>query len=459
MLNNITKINKKNVSYNLTCSSKTTFLYPKNYHELKKILLYLNKIKKKVLIKSGNCGHGDKSNLHESEFAISLSKLDRVIKFNKGNKTVIAQAGIGLNELFFYLKKRGYIIFNIPGGRTVSLGGGISGNVHGRPVEKNYENFGDNIVSLKVMFENGKIKLITRKNKIFYNVIGGLGICAIILEAKLKVHKIKNHFCEKIATTISNINEFKKYQKNLKRFYGYINHFNANNFEGHFIHFAPKKNIKKEKIDKLKKYFLLDFLFNLCSFFKISFIISLFINSHTLKIFYNLLFYLKKKPANHTNMKMVDLEKSIYFIDYNQILPHLYRGGMIEIQFSTRYNKLFKLMQTLKKTFTHFNIFPFIFVLKKIDASNKPYMFNFPKNNYSIGLTYPKKVYTNNKFYFKNLYTILFKNKCNLYITKDETFIDNINLWYKKKYLNSNFFKKNKILSSDFKEKILQLIK
>ena len=84
---------------------------------------------------------------------------------------------------------------------------------------------------------------------------------------------------------------------------------------------------------------------------------------------------------------------------------------------------------------------------------------NFPKNNYSIGLTYPKKVYTNNKFYFKNLYTILFKNKCNLYITKDETFIDNINLWYKKKYLNSNFFKKNKILSSDFKEKILQLIK
>ena len=158
-------------------------------------------------------------------------------------------------------------------------------------------------------------------------------------------------------------------------------------------------------------------------------------------------------------MKMVDLEKSIYFIDYNQILPHLYRGGMIEIQFSTRYNKLFKLMQTLKKTFTHFNIFPFIFVLKKIDASNKPYMFNFPKNNYSIGLTYPKKVYTNNKFYFKNLYTILFKNKCNLYITKDETFIDNINLWYKKKYLNSNFFKKNKILSSDFKEKILQLIK
>ena len=102
---------------------------------------------------------------------------------------------------------------------------------------------------------------------------------------------------------------------------------------------------------------------------------------------------------------------SIYFIDYNQILPHLYRGGMVEIQFSIQYNKLLKIILSLKKIFYHFNIFPFIFVLKKIDPSNKSYIFNFPKNAYSIGLTYPKKMYSNNKPYFKNLYTLLLKNK------------------------------------------------
>ena len=47
----------------------------------------------------------------------------------------------------------------------------------------------------------------------------------------------------------------------------------------------------------------------------------------------------------------------------------------------------------------------------------------------------------------------------NLYITKDETFIDNINSQNQKKYLKPKYFTFSKILSSDFKEKILKKIK
>ena len=291
MLNFITKIEKKNITHNLTCSSKTIFLYPKNYNELKKILIHLTKIKEKALIKSGSCGHGDKSNLHESEFAISLLKLNKIIKFDKKNKTITAQTGISLFELFFYLRIRGYIIFNIPGGRSVTLGGGIAGNVHGRPSKINFENFGDNIISLKVMFENGKIRLITKKNKIFYDIVGGLGIYVVILEAKLKIHIITDPYLEKIVQIVRNKNEFNKYQKNLTTCYGYINYFNVINFEGSFFHFIPKKNIENGTIVDLKKYSLLN-IFNL---FRIPLFISFFINPHSLKIFYKLLFYCYKK--------------------------------------------------------------------------------------------------------------------------------------------------------------------
>ena len=45
----------------------------------------------------------------------------------------------------------------------------------------------------------------------FYKIIGGLGLFAVILEAKLKIHKIKNDTIEKISTTIQNKEEFKKY--------------------------------------------------------------------------------------------------------------------------------------------------------------------------------------------------------------------------------------------------------
>ena len=136
LLNSIIKIKKKNITHNLTLASDTTFYYPKNYDDLKKLLIYLKNIKKKVLIKSGGCGYGDKSNLQESEYAISLSKLNKIIKFDKKRKTVTAQAGISIYELFFYLKEKEHIIFNVPGGKSVSLGGGISGNVHGRPSKK-----------------------------------------------------------------------------------------------------------------------------------------------------------------------------------------------------------------------------------------------------------------------------------------------------------------------------------
>ena len=453
MFNNIPEIKRKNITHNLTLASDTTFWHPKNYTDLKKLLIYLKNIKKKVLIKSGSCGYGDKCNLQESEYAISLDKLNKIIKFDKKRKIVTAQTGISLYELFSYLKEKGYIIFNIPGGRSVSLGGGISGNVHGRPSKKNFANFGDNVISLKVMFENGKIKLITKKNKIFHNIIGGLGIYVIILEAKLRIHKISNRIVEKVSRTVTSENEFKSYEKNLTTCYGYINHFNADIFEGNFVHFIPKTNVKKEKAVQLKQYSLL----KLSNFLKIPFVISFFVNPYTLKIIYNMLFYLKKNFIIFNKSEIFTLERSMYF-DLIQVLPNFHRGGLIEIQFDVQRNKLFNLIAALKKIFFQFSVFPSAFVLKKLISSNKNYLFNFPKNNFSITLTFSKKDYNNNKIFFKNFYKLLFKNKCNHYLTKDETFLDNMNSKIKRKYFNLNFFTKTKILSSDFKEKILKLI-
>ena len=47
MLNNILKTKKKNITHNLTLTSDTTFYHPESYNDLKKILAYLKKIKRK----------------------------------------------------------------------------------------------------------------------------------------------------------------------------------------------------------------------------------------------------------------------------------------------------------------------------------------------------------------------------------------------------------------------------
>ena len=175
----IATYNKKIVSYNRTYGGHKKIFYPKNYNEIKKILYLLKKKNKQILIKAGDCGHGDKTNLNTSEYVISLKKINSVKNINTKMLTITVQSGINLYELFKILEKKKLSILNVPGGKNVSLGGAIAGNVHGRPQIKNFATFGDNVISLKVMFGNGKIVNLNKKSKLFYKIIGGLSLFGI----------------------------------------------------------------------------------------------------------------------------------------------------------------------------------------------------------------------------------------------------------------------------------------
>ena len=87
--------------------------------------------------------------------------------------------------------------------------------------------------------------------------------------------------------------------------------------------------------------------------------------------------------------------------------------------------------------------------MKKV---RKKYFFQFPLYEYCISLGYTKKQTLNDRLYFKELYEIMFKNVCNLYLTKDETVLDfnkNFKNKIKKKIKNTNFY------TNDFYQKIL----
>ena len=204
MIGKILKIKKKNISYNLTNRSEVNCFYPSRYEDIKKILFFLKKNNQKVLIKTGDCSYGDKANLKKSNYIISLKKISSIISFHKKKKIINVQAGIQLEELLDFLEKKGYGIFNVPGGKKVSLGGAISGNVHGRPATTNYATFGDNVVSLKIMMEDGTKKILKNGNKSLNKIIGGLGLFGIILEAKLKVFKINSYYYKEKINLIKN---------------------------------------------------------------------------------------------------------------------------------------------------------------------------------------------------------------------------------------------------------------
>ena len=73
---------------------------------------------------------------------------------------------------------------------------------------------------------------------------------------------------------------------------------------------------------------------------------------------------------------------------------------------------------------------------------------------------FSKKIYLKNRMMFKKIYKLLDENNCNIYITKDEIFLENLNKdLLKKKYLKSFKVNFQNNISSNFNEKILKVLK
>jgi hypothetical protein len=440
-------LNKKYEVYNHTFNAKRKIIYPKNSLQIIKSLLYLKKNNITPLIISGKCGHGDKSFSSRSNYIISLEKFKRVIKIDTKKNIVKVEAGLNLYELFRILQKRKYMVFNVPGGKKISVGGAVSGNVHGRPQANNYNAFGDNVTYIKYIDKNFKVKKVYKNNIKINKIIGSFGLFGVITEVGLKISKINFKSQIKIEEKIYNVKDFEKFELKHKSFYGYLNFFDEKNFIGNFVSFSNDSSNYIQYKKKINFFYLINIL-------KLDIFISAFINKFTLKIFYFLIFDIKKRFfSKKTILTYSSFEESLYFVNINNYLPYYFKKGMIEIQFSIKKKKFFKIINEIKKKQIKDSLFPIFFIIKKMHNYKKKYFFNFPKYNYCISLGYKKSDLLTNVNYFKSLYKIIFKNEGDIYLTKDETVLD----------LNNKFREKLKkkiailsVSSNDFYQKLIR---
>ena len=209
-------------SWNLTHRQKNLVYYPKDEKELKTILKYLKKNKKTFFIKSGSCSYDGKSvGVKKSNIVISLRNLDQIIKINKKNNIVNVQAGAKIADILLELKKNNFSMFAIPGGEHITIGGAIAANVIGKDSNQKFGAFGDTIKSLNVMFHDGSIKNLKENSKNFKLFIGSFGFFGIILNAEIRIRKIKS---QNLLLSSNKINNYSDIQKLLdkKSAYKYV---------------------------------------------------------------------------------------------------------------------------------------------------------------------------------------------------------------------------------------------
>ena len=411
-------------SWNLTYKKKSLIYYPKDKNQLKNILKNIKKNNLTFSIKTGNCSYDGKSiNLGEKNVIISLKKFDKLIYANK-NKIKV-QSGAKLKDILLDLKNNNLTMFAIPGGEHITVGGAISANVIGKDSDKKFGSFGDSIESISVMFYDGSIKKLKKSSKKFSLFVGSFGIFGIILDAEIKVRKIKSNNLKLSSFKIKKISEI-KYFIDKKADYKYIQinpFFSENNigilFQANYI--ANNDNLFKEKNFNIFFYDII--------FFRI---ISRFMINYFWKFFYIIFTFINKKKSY-----TIDLHNFYFSSKYKHMVPYLCKKGLLDYEILVK-NNIIKTLFEIRKILKDNNFYPIYFIIKKLYKSKKNYFYSFNDNGYSMAIAFDQNSLKNEK---KEIFeNFLKKKKFKINICKTDSLISENFIKKYKKF----FYKKQK---------------
>lgn len=132
--------------------------------------------------------------LIDRQISLDLKGLNKIIDFDIDNKTVTVQAGAKVTDILKISLPHKLTLNGLTGSYANTVAGNISNDVNGKDSWKN-GNFTSNVEEMKVMLTNGQIQKVSRSlhSDIFNAISGGLGLIAVILEIKLKLHPIPGY--------------------------------------------------------------------------------------------------------------------------------------------------------------------------------------------------------------------------------------------------------------------------
>ena len=199
------KVTKNKLSgwSNTTYSTSKTY-QPTKYKEIVEIFKFALSRNLTVSILGGMRSYSD--NFLNTEISININKLNKIIELN-GNELLV-QSGVTFYDVADFLDGKGFMIEVIPGTGHVSIGGAVSNNIHGKNAFKSGF-FGNHILEITyINLSNFKIEKCTREenSEVFYSVISGLGVLAVVLEVKISLKKVKHLSVSEKQISLKNIN-------------------------------------------------------------------------------------------------------------------------------------------------------------------------------------------------------------------------------------------------------------
>ena len=417
---------------------------PDKYREIENFSLNTDN-----LITMGGCNSYTPASFKRNNLSLLFTKFDRIISFDKSNKTMTVEAGIKLSNLLNFTLKHNLWIPQIPGYTLITLGGAVAANTHGKSSDT-HGTIRNQIKSILIFHKtHGWMKLSNEENKsIFDLTIGGFGLTGTIVNVELELIEITGY---NFTTTIEKVSSTKDAVEKLNKrdfanlfSYSWNKTINKKRFgEGLIFNNKINENVKNLHIDKMQfKNKNLDrhFALNLWNKYSIKFFQNLYYNYFTIY----------KNKNNNDNFESVLFPyagKESYFRMYG-------KKGFIESQLLVPLNKVDIFLDELEHLINTHEPEIVLFSIKKIIGKELFLRFE----NTGICFTFDFSKNEKNLNFLDKLDILCIKHRLKPSIIKDSRLESNT---IKKCYNEFEIFKKTlsdfdnkKIYRSELSERI-----
>lgn len=329
------------------------------------------------------------------------------LNFDLSNGILHIQSGVLLSEILNIFIHKGWFLTITPGTKLITIGGAIASDVHG----KNHHIagcFSECVLMFRLMLPDGAVINCSRQenSELFHATCGGMGLTGVILDAKIRLKKIKSQYINQTTIKTNNLKEtFEAFERHKNTTYSvaWIDCLAKGENLGRCLlmigEFSEDGNLNYQTKKPL----------NITYYFP-----SFFLNRLSVKAF-NLLYYAKvrKKISN----QIVDIDTFFYPLDKINHWNKIYgKKGFVQYQFILPKQNSFIGLEAILKAIANSGKGSFLAVLKLYGQENNNYL-SFPLEGYSLALDF--KIEKGLFELLDKLDKIVLKYEGRIYLAKD----------------------------------------
>ena len=123
---------------------------------------------------------------------LDLRAMDRVLHVDVAGARVTVEAGVSLDALMHLLLPLGLFVPVTPGTRSVTVGGAVAADVHGKDHHVS-GSFCDAVERLDLLVADGTVRTVgpDRDPDLFWATAGGMGLTGVVLRATLRMRPVE----------------------------------------------------------------------------------------------------------------------------------------------------------------------------------------------------------------------------------------------------------------------------